>query len=106
MTTKVPNKELTSVKVGALNPNFFIPLTSLYCAGILITMNMSQLNMPNNANGNDKSIRFRPQFNVKAIKTSKSVGCSKQQFVEDGVQTQNYDKTKFLRQCSIGQHIW
>ena len=48
--------------------------------------------MPNNANGNDKKLTFRPQFNEKVIKTSKNVGCLKQQ---DGVQTQNYNKTKF-----------
>ena len=44
------------------------------------------------ANDNDKSLTFRPRFNEKVIKTSKNVGCLKQQ---DRVQTKNYNKTKF-----------
>ena len=56
-----------------------------------------------------KNISFRPQFNEKVIKTSKNVGCLKQQ---DGVQTQNFNKTKFelfrwpnisQQQCQIMQ---
>ena len=61
--------------------------------------------MPNYANDDDKSLTFRPHFDDKVIKTSKNARCSKQQLVEDGVQTQNYNKIKFLRQCNIGTHL-